>query len=138
MERQSTVYIVLDVSASMQGEPLQSMRNGVHGLVSALRSNPETCEGMSVTAIAFSTHARVIADSVPLDEFILPDIQAGGSTNILPFAQPFSSTESRTTSMNFFSQVPPDLTVWLENGTEERNAICCEGDRDHVNYPRKT
>ena len=76
------VYIVLDVSASMHGEPLQSMRNGVDGIVSALRSNPDTAEGTSVTVIAFSTYAGVIVDSVPLDEFILPDIQAGGCTNI--------------------------------------------------------
>ena len=76
------VFVVLDVSASMHGEPLQSMRNGVDGLMSALKSNPDTCEGTRVTAIAFSTHARVIVDSVPLDEFILPDIQTGGSTNI--------------------------------------------------------
>lgn len=122
----ASIYIVLDVSASMHGEPLQSMRNGVDGLVSALKSNPDTAEGTSVTAIAFSTHARVIVDSVPLDEFVLPDLKVCGCTTILPFAQPFSSTESRTTSMNYFSQVPPDLAIWLANGTEERYAIGCE------------
>lgn len=76
------VYIILDTSASMLGEPLESMRNGVDGLISALKSNPKTCEGICMTAIIFSTHARVIVDSVPLDKFILPDIQSGGSTNI--------------------------------------------------------
>lgn len=76
------VYIILDTSASMLGEPMQSMRNGVDGLLSALRANPDTAEGTVVTAIAFSSHARVIAETVPLEDFILPDLEPGGSTNV--------------------------------------------------------
>ena len=36
-----TIYLLLDVSGSMSGAPLEAMRNGVDVLLSALRSDEE-------------------------------------------------------------------------------------------------
>lgn len=77
-----SVYIVLDVSGSMFGEPLQSMLNGVDGLVSALLSSTEVdAANTIVSVITFSTMANVIARSLPLQDFNMPEISAGGCTN---------------------------------------------------------
>lgn len=76
------VYVVLDISGSMFGEPLQSMLNGVDGLVSALQSSAEVdVDNTIVSVIAFSTMANVVARALPLQDFGMPEISAGGCTN---------------------------------------------------------
>ena len=77
------VYLVLDVSGSMFGEPMQSMLNGVDGLLAALRASPEIdIDNTVISVIAFSTKAKAIVEDVPLNEFVAPALKAGGCTNV--------------------------------------------------------
>ena len=76
------IYLILDVSGSMFGEPMQSMLNGVDGLLAAFRSSTEIdFENTYVTVITFSTDTKIVLKDIPLAEFVMPDIKAGGCTN---------------------------------------------------------
>lgn len=77
------IYLVLDVSGSMLGEPMQSMLNGVDGLLAALRASPEIdIDNTVISVITFSTKAKAIVEDAPLKEFVMPELKAGGCTNI--------------------------------------------------------
>ena len=77
------LYLVLDVSGSMFGEPMQSMLNGVDGLLAALRASPEIdIDNTVVSVIAFSTKAKAVVEEVPLKEFVMPELKVGGCTNV--------------------------------------------------------
>lgn len=77
------IYLVLDVSGSMFGEPMQSMLNGVDGLLAALRASPEIDNDHTVVSvIAFSTRAQVVVEEEPIEKIIMPELKAGGCTNV--------------------------------------------------------
>lgn len=83
MREWQRVYLVLDVSGSMFGEPMQSMLNGVDGLLAALRASPEIdIDNTVVSVIAFSTKAKAVVEEVPLKEFVMPELKIGGCTNV--------------------------------------------------------
>ena len=67
----------------MLGEPMQSMLNGVDGLLATLRASPEIdIDNTGVSVIAFSTKAKAVVEEVPLKEFVMPELKVGGCTNV--------------------------------------------------------
>lgn len=80
--RKLPVYLLLDTSGSMMGEPIEAVKNGVQILVGALRQDPYALETAHLSVITFDTK---VAQVVPLSEltaFNVPDIQATGMTNL--------------------------------------------------------
>jgi uncharacterized protein YegL len=78
--RRLPVYLLLDVSGSMQGDPIEAVRHGVRALLSELRGDPQALETAYLSVITFNTSARQV---VPLTELMLfnePPLQAGGAT----------------------------------------------------------
>ncbi|MDR2339101.1 MAG: VWA domain-containing protein [Deltaproteobacteria bacterium] len=65
MARRLPVYLLLDCSESMVGNPLDLVNAGVHSLLSALKRDPQSMETVFVSIITFDTKARVVA---PLTE----------------------------------------------------------------------
>ena len=61
--RRLPVYLLLDTSGSMTGEPIEAVKNGVETLLSTLRQDPYTLETAFVSVITFDSTARQI---VPL------------------------------------------------------------------------
>lgn len=82
MARRLPVYLVLDVSGSMQGEPIQAVRNGVQVLVSALRQDPNALETAYLSVIAFDEQARQLVPLTDLATFQPPDLQVGTTTSL--------------------------------------------------------
>ena len=73
--RRLPVYLLLDCSGSMMGEPIEAVKQGVKALLSELRGDPQALETAYLSVITF--------DSSPLTElmqFKEPDISAGGAT----------------------------------------------------------
>lgn len=56
--RRLPVYLLLDTSGSMTGEPIEGVKNGVQMLVSALRQDPYALETAFLSVIAFHTKAE--------------------------------------------------------------------------------
>lgn len=78
--RRLPVYLVLDTSGSMSGEPIQQVKNGVQMLVSALRQDPQALETVWVSIITFGSSAAETVPLTDLPSFQAPEIGAGGVT----------------------------------------------------------
>ena len=74
------VYLVLDVSGSMTGDPIEAVRNGMQVLVSSLRQNPQALETAYLSVITFGTTARELIPLTELATFQIPTISIDGST----------------------------------------------------------
>lgn len=80
--RRLPVYLLLDVSTSMTGEPIEAVRNGMDTLLSSLRQDPHALETAALSVIEFGSDAK---QSVPLTELInfqVPGIEANGWTSM--------------------------------------------------------
>ena len=78
--RRLPVYLLVDVSGSMHGEPIESVKNGLQMLVAALRKDPQALETAYLSVITFGSSAQQISPLTELSTFQLPEITAGGCT----------------------------------------------------------
>jgi uncharacterized protein YegL len=51
--RRLPVYLLLDTSGSMRGEPIQSVNVGLHAMLQALRQDPYALESVHLSVITF-------------------------------------------------------------------------------------
>jgi len=72
--RKLPVYVLLDTSGSMQGEPIEAVNAGMETLISALRQDPYALETVFMTIITFDAEARTIVPMTPLEDIVLPQI----------------------------------------------------------------
>lgn len=78
--RRLPVYLLLDTSGSMHGEPIEAVKNGVQVLVSTLRQDPYALETAYLSIISFDSSAKQIIPLTELSMFQQPDIKANGTT----------------------------------------------------------
>lgn len=78
--RRLPVYLLLDTSGSMYGEPIEAVKNGVQTLISTLRSDPYALETAYISIITFNTSAQQVTPLTELASFQEPTIDAGGCT----------------------------------------------------------
>lgn len=78
--RRLPVYLLLDTSGSMMGEPIEAVKNGVQLLVSTLRQDPYALETAYISVITFDSTAKQIVPLTDIVSFNLPNIQASGVT----------------------------------------------------------
>lgn len=74
MTRRLPVYLVLDTSGSMKGEPLESLKAGLQSMLGALRSDPHALESLALSIITFDREARVVVPLTALEQFSMPSI----------------------------------------------------------------
>ena len=74
------VYLLLDCSGSMYGEPIEAVKNGVQVLVSTLRQDPYALETAYLSIITFDSSAQQVTPLTELSAFQQPNIQASGCT----------------------------------------------------------
>ena len=82
MSRRLPVYLVLDTSGSMSGEPIEQVKNGVQMLVAALRQDPYALETAWLSVITFSSSADVAVPLTELTAFQPPNVSASGGTSL--------------------------------------------------------
>lgn len=78
--RRLPVYLLLDTSGSMTGEPIEAVKNGVQMMISSLRQNPQAIETAYLSVITFDTTAQQIIPLTDLASFQMIDIKASGVT----------------------------------------------------------
>lgn len=78
--RRLPVYLLLDCSGSMFGEPIEAVKNGVQVLVSTLRQDPYALETAYLSIITFDSSAQQVTPLTELSAFQQPSIQASGCT----------------------------------------------------------
>lgn len=78
--RRLPIYLLLDTSSSMSGEPITAVQNGLDLLVSTLRQDPYALETAFLSVITFDTDARQVVPLTEITDFQTPNIQANGVT----------------------------------------------------------
>jgi Uncharacterized protein encoded in toxicity protection region of plasmid R478, contains von Willebrand factor (vWF) domain len=78
--RRLPVYLVLDTSASMKGEPIEAVKRGIETMVGCLRRNPQAIENVYLSVITFDRVARVEVPLTDLASFQLPELNPSGQT----------------------------------------------------------
>lgn len=78
--RRLPVYLLLDCSGSMYGEPIEAVKNGVQVLISTLRQDPYALETAYLSIITFDSNAQQLTPLTELAAFQQPNIQASGCT----------------------------------------------------------
>ena len=78
--RRLPVYLLLDCSGSMYGEPIEAVKNGVQVLVSTLRQDPYALETAYLSIITFDSSAKQVTPLTELAAFQQPNIEANGCT----------------------------------------------------------
>lgn len=80
--RRLPVYLLLDTSGSMTGEPIEAVKNGVQMMMHSLRQNPQAIETAYVSIITFDSNAKQIVPLTDLASFQMVDIKASGLTSL--------------------------------------------------------
>jgi uncharacterized protein YegL len=78
--RRLPVYLLLDTSGSMSGEPIEAVKNGVQVMISSLRQNPQAIETAFISVITFDSSAQQVIPLTDLASFQMVDIKATGVT----------------------------------------------------------
>lgn len=72
--RRLPVYLLLDTSGSMRGEPIHSLNVGLQAMLSALRQDPYSLESVHISVITFDIEAREYLPLTPLEQVRLNDV----------------------------------------------------------------
>lgn len=80
--RRLPVYLLLDCSGSMAGEPIAAMEMGLRQLLNDLKNDPQALETVWLSVIAFSSTAEQVAPLSDLTDFDPPDLEASGATHL--------------------------------------------------------
>jgi uncharacterized protein YegL len=80
--RRLPVYLLLDTSGSMNGEPIEAVKNGVQMMISSLRQNPQAIETAYLSVITFDSAATQVIPLTDLASFQMVDLKATGTTSL--------------------------------------------------------
>ncbi|MBX9580181.1 MAG: VWA domain-containing protein [Gemmataceae bacterium] len=78
--RRLPVYLLLDCSESLAGEPIEAVAQGVVALLADLRGEPMALETVYLGVITFATRAELAAPLTELLEFQPPKLRMGSGT----------------------------------------------------------
>ncbi len=78
--RRLPVYLLLDCSGSMMGDPIEAVRQGVKALLLDLKGDPQALETAYISVITFDSTARQVVPLTELMQFQEPELQAQGAT----------------------------------------------------------
>lgn len=73
--RHLPVYILIDTSGSMKGEPIESVKVGLADMIATLRQDPYALETVCISIITFDREVSQVLPLTELENLQLPDIQ---------------------------------------------------------------
>ena len=72
--RRLPVYLLLDTSGSMKGEPIESVKVGLQTMVNSLRQDPFALESVYMSIITFDKDVKDVLPLTELESLQLPEI----------------------------------------------------------------
>lgn len=72
--RRLPVYLLLDTSGSMKGEPLESVKTGIHAMLGGLRQDPHALESLHLSIITFDREVKIVLPLTSLETLQMPQI----------------------------------------------------------------
>jgi uncharacterized protein YegL len=79
--RRLPVYLLADVSGSMQGTPIESVKAGIRQLHRDLLSDPQAIESAYLSVITFADSAQQLVPLTEVGQFDPPELVSSGQTN---------------------------------------------------------
>ncbi len=76
--RRLPVYILIDTSTSMRGEPIEAVKVGITSLIESLNQDPYALETVCLSIITYNASAEQIVPLTEVYKFHLPEIIAKG------------------------------------------------------------
>lgn len=120
--RRLPVYLLLDTSGSMYGEPIEAVRNGLETLLSSLRQDPYALETAFLSVIEFNTEATQTVPLTDLMSFQSPDLQPRGVTSLgkaLELLNIKVSEEVKTTTLEEKGDWRPLVFIFSDGGATD-------------------
>ncbi len=74
MSRRLPIYIAIDTSGSMFGEPIQSVNVGLQAMMTALRQDPYALDTVHLSIITYDMNVKELFPLTPLEQVQLPEI----------------------------------------------------------------
>lgn len=74
MTRYLPVYLLIDSSGSMNGEPIHSVNEGLRMMLSALRHDPYALETVKLSLTTFDREVKEIFPLTPIEDIVLEEI----------------------------------------------------------------
>jgi uncharacterized protein YegL len=78
--RRLPIYLLLDISGSMSGAPIEAVNQGVNLLYNELMNDPSAIETAYISIITFASQAKMVIPLTELTNIQIPKLQAGGAT----------------------------------------------------------
>ena len=72
--RRCPVYLLIDTSGSMKGEPIESVRVGLDAMLASLRQDPFALESCYLSIITFDSEVHQLLPLTPLEQVKVPTI----------------------------------------------------------------
>ena len=72
--RRLPVYLLLDTSGSMAGEPIEAVKVGLASMLASLRKDPYALETVFLSLVTFDREVTELVPLRALEEFVLPEI----------------------------------------------------------------
>ncbi|MEY8722637.1 VWA domain-containing protein [Bacteroides stercorirosoris] len=72
--RRLPVYLLIDTSGSMKGEPIESVKVGLEAMVASLRQDPFALESVNISIITFDSVVKQLLPLTELENLQLPEI----------------------------------------------------------------
>ncbi|MDR1523812.1 MAG: VWA domain-containing protein [Tannerella sp.] len=72
--RRLPVYILIQTSGAMRGEPIESIKTGLETMVASLRQDPFALESVYMSVITFNRHPEQILPLTELENMQIPPI----------------------------------------------------------------
>jgi uncharacterized protein YegL len=77
--RRLPVYLLIDTSGSMRGEPIEAVNNGLQTMLAKVRKDPHALENVHISIIICDREVRVICGLTALESFSLRPLRAPDS-----------------------------------------------------------
>lgn len=72
--RRLPVYLLIDTSGSMRGEPIESVNVGLQTMIATLRQDPQALESVHISIITFDQAVKTLMPLTSIETFQLPII----------------------------------------------------------------
>ncbi|MBF0200926.1 MAG: VWA domain-containing protein [Desulfamplus sp.] len=80
--RRLPLFLLIDISDSMIGEPIEYLQKGIDSMISKLRQDPHAIETLHISIIAFAGRVKTIVPLMELPGFYAPKLQVGAGTSL--------------------------------------------------------
>ncbi len=74
MSRRLPVYILIDTSGSMKGEPIESVKVGLADMVATLRQDPYALETVAISIVTYDSIVKQVLPLTEIESLQLPNI----------------------------------------------------------------